>query len=206
MEIELPEPDGFLEHGLIGTFLSYTPTASNPQEALYTEAKVRQAIAAAVAKEREACANFLQELEAMLEAVGAGGVSAQRVTQGKGHIEQDLKTVAAPVCETDAQEPVAWRYQTSTGWHATTDASAALRISKHHAIEPMYTAPQPQADGRDAQRYRWLIDYFISDRVDLDDAIVAAKTSEDIAKIIDAAIAKATGRADSVDGSQKVTP
>jgi hypothetical protein len=52
-------------------------------------------------------------------------------------------------------------------------------------------APQPQADGRDAQRYRWLIDYFISDRVDLDDAIVAAKTSEDIAKIIDAAIAAA---------------
>ena len=53
----------------------------------------------------------------------------------------------------------------------------------------LYEAPQPQADARDAQRYRWLIDYFISDRVDLDDAIVAAKTSEDIAKIIDAAIA-----------------
>ena len=27
--IELPEPDGFLEHGAIGTFLSYTGNASN---------------------------------------------------------------------------------------------------------------------------------------------------------------------------------
>lgn len=62
MEIELPEPDGFLEHGFIGTFLSYMPTASNPQEALYTEAKVRQAIAAAVAKEREACAKLCEEM------------------------------------------------------------------------------------------------------------------------------------------------
>ena len=61
--------------------------------------------------------------------------------------------------------------------------AAAEAAHKQHA--------QPQADGRDAQRYRWLIDYFISDRVDLDDAIVAAKTSEDIAKIIDAAIAAA---------------
>lgn len=80
----------------------------------------------------------IQELEAMLESIGASGVSAQRVTQEDGHI---------------AQEPAGWRYQTSTGWHATTDASAALRVSKHHAIEPMYTAPQPQADARDAERW-----------------------------------------------------
>lgn len=46
----------------------------------------------------------VQELEAMLEAVGAGGVSAQRVTQGKDHIEQPLEMVAAPVV---LPEPVA---------------------------------------------------------------------------------------------------
>lgn len=171
----------------------------------------------------------------------------------------------APQPQAVDQAPVAWRYQTPTGWHATTDAAAANRVSAHHPTEPLYAAPQPQADaldterldwlieqgcshgvvyeldksfwivwldghdahkdkhqigrhhtareaidaaiaaaeaahkrhaqpqadGRDAQRYRWLIDYFISDRVDLDDAIVAAKTSEDIAKIIDAAIAAA---------------
>lgn len=50
-------------------------------------------------------------------------------------------------------------------------------------------APQPQADALDAARYRWLIDYLISDRVDLDDAIDAAKSPEEISKIIDAAIA-----------------
>ena len=33
----------------------------------------------------------------MLEAVGAGGVSAQRITQAKDHIERDLKMVAVPV-------------------------------------------------------------------------------------------------------------
>ena len=38
----------------------------------------------------------IQELEAMLESIGAGGVSAQRITQGKDHIEQPLKMVAAP--------------------------------------------------------------------------------------------------------------
>lgn len=37
-----------------------------------------------------------QELEAMLDAVGAGGVSAQRVTQAADHIAQDRKMVAAP--------------------------------------------------------------------------------------------------------------
>ncbi len=92
-------------------------------------------IATAATKELATKSERIQELEAMLESVGAGGVSAQRVTQAADHI---------------AQEPVAWRYQTSTGWHATTDASAALRVSKHHAIEPMYEAPQPQADALDA--------------------------------------------------------
>lgn len=38
----------------------------------------------------------VQELEAMLDAVGAGGVSAQRVTQAADHIEQPLEMVAAP--------------------------------------------------------------------------------------------------------------
>ena len=40
-----------------------------------------------------------------------------------------------------AAEPVAWRYQTPTGWHATTDARAAMRVSSHHQVELLYTAP-----------------------------------------------------------------
>ncbi len=51
-----------------------------------------------------------------------------------------------------AAQPVAWRYQTPTGWHATTDASAALRVKQNHPIEPLFSAPQPQAeDARDAE-------------------------------------------------------
>lgn len=38
----------------------------------------------------------VQELEGMLEAVGAGGVSAQRITQAADHIEQPIEMVAAP--------------------------------------------------------------------------------------------------------------
>lgn len=42
--------------------------------------------------------------------------------------------------------PVAWRYQTPTGWHATTDAAAAMRIRAHCPIEPLYVfAAAPKA-------------------------------------------------------------
>ena len=70
----------------------------------------------AAAAEREACANFLQELEAMLEAVGAGGVSAQRIRQESDHIEQPIEMVAAPVV---LPEPVAAQTRLvggSTNW------------------------------------------------------------------------------------------
>ena len=59
----------------------------------------------------------------------------------------------APQPQAVDQAPVAWRYQTPTGWHATTDAAAANRVSAHHPIEPLYAAPQPQADARDAERW-----------------------------------------------------
>jgi len=60
--------------------------------------------------------------------------------------EQLMHDYARAAVEADRQrrgEPVAWRYKTSTGWHATTDAAKALRVADHHAIEPLYSAPQP---------------------------------------------------------------
>ena len=83
-----------------------------------------------------------QELEAMLEAVGAGGVSAQRVTQAKDHIERDLKMVAA-------QEPFGYFKAEPFGWRdcAETDEGAIA----------LYEAPQPQADALDTERLDWLI-------------------------------------------------
>lgn len=82
-----------------------------------------------------------QELEAMLDAVGAGGVSAQRITQAADHIAQDRKMVAA-------QEPFGYFKAEPFGWRdcAETDEGAIA----------LYDAPQPQADARDAERYRFL--------------------------------------------------
>jgi len=52
-----------------------------------------------------------------------------------------------------AGEPVAWRYQTATGWHATTDAGKALAVKEHHPIEALYTAPQAGAETRPLSQY-----------------------------------------------------
>lgn len=78
-----------------------------------------------------------QELEAMLESIGAGGVSAQRVTQAEDHIAQDRKMVAV-------QEPFGYFKAEPFGWRdcAETDEGAVA----------LYEAPQPQADARDAQQ------------------------------------------------------
>jgi hypothetical protein len=35
-------------------------------------------------------------------------------------------------------EPVAWRYETPTGWHATADAGKAHRVDAHHKTHPLY--------------------------------------------------------------------
>ena len=59
-----------------------------------------------------------------------------------------LATATGLTAQEVDQSPVAWRYQTSTGWHATTDAAAANRVRAHHTVEPLYAAPQ-QADARD---------------------------------------------------------
>lgn len=84
----------------------------------------------------------IQELEAMLEAVGAGGVSAQRIRQEPDHITQPRKMVAA-------QEPFGYFKAEPFGWRdcAETDEGAIA----------LYEAPQPQADAGDTERLDWLI-------------------------------------------------
>jgi hypothetical protein len=96
-------------------------------------------------------------------------------------VRELLAEAACTKSQTVAQEPFGYFKRDSYGWmDCSKDTEGAVAL---------YEAPQPQADARDAQRYRWLIDYFISDRVDLDDALVAAKSTDEISKIIDAAIA-----------------
>ena len=73
------------------------------------------------------------------EAVGAGGVSGPLINRTS--------------LSANAGEPVAWRYLTPTGWHATTDVSAALRIRSHHDVDPLYAAPPTaQAEGWTAEQ------------------------------------------------------
>ena len=81
------------------------------------------------------------KLEKMLESIGAGGVSAQRITQAADHIEQHLEMVAA-------QEPFGYFKAEPFGWRDCAETD--------EVVIALYDAPQPQADARDAQRYRWL--------------------------------------------------
>ena len=135
----------------------------------------------------------IQELEAMLESIGAGGVSAQRVTQGKGHIAQDSKMVAA-------QEPFGYFKAEPFGWRdcAETDEGAIA----------LYEAPQQQADALEAA-----VDMLDTARTDLEmlrKALgVAVEPHQTLAdRMIEAAMAKKP-QADARDadrwGSEPVT-
>lgn len=48
------------------------------------------------------------------------------------------------------------------------------------------TAEEASANASDAVLYRWLVQYLIGPRTDLDDAIVAAKTKDEYDAILDA--------------------
>jgi hypothetical protein len=82
-----------------------------------------------------------QELEAMLEAVGAGGVSAQRVTQGKDHIAQDRKMAPVTVV---LPEPVAVqiRYIKEERWRTIALVLYDLYAGDEYERRYIYTEQQ----------------------------------------------------------------
>lgn len=83
----------------------------------------------------------IQELEAMLESVGAGGVSAQRVTQAKDHIEQPIEMVTAPVV---LPEPVAVqiRYIKEERWRTIAVVLYDLFAGDEYERRYIYTEQQ----------------------------------------------------------------
>ncbi len=94
---------------------------------------------ARAAKELRRLHARVQKLEAVLDAVCAGGVSAQRVTQK-----------AAPVVP---PEPLCWVNEDELPESMSQEAYTALfPYSKVDTVRlfPIFAAPQPQADGRDA--------------------------------------------------------
>ena len=117
----------------------------------------------------------IQELEAMLEAVGAGGVSAQRIRQESDYITQPRKMFAV-------REPFGYFKAEPFGWRdcAETDEGAIA----------LYEAPQPQADALDAQRYRWLRDEWLGNEPEAIN-MERAKGQRGLDAAIDAAIAAA---------------
>ena len=116
-----------------------------------------------------------QELEAMLDAVGAGGVSAQRIRQESDYITQPRKMVAV-------REPFGYFKAEPFGWRdcAETDEGAIA----------LYEAPQPQADALDAERYRWLRDEWLGNEPEAIN-MECAKGQRGLDAAIDAAIAAA---------------
>lgn len=119
----------------------------------------------------------VQELEGMLESIGAGGVSAQRIRQESDYITQPRKMLAV-------REPFGYFKAEPFGWRecAETDEGAIA----------LYEAPQPQADGRDAQRYRWLRDEWLGNEPEAIN-MERAKGQRGLDAAIDAAIAAAKG-------------
>lgn len=81
---------------------------------------------AIAAKELRRLHARVQELEAMLDSVGAGGVSAQRVTQGKDHVAQPLEMVSAPVVLPDG-----WTIVPVEPTPPMMEAGATERITPH---------------------------------------------------------------------------
>jgi hypothetical protein len=112
-----------------------------------------------------------------------------------------------PAPQPEAQEPVAWQSRTRPTWGANTSPwspwepctkgqaedywKTPLLHDWAYEARALYTAPQAapvaQGDAEDAARYRWLVDYLISDRYYLDDAIIARDSKQELDDVIDAA-------------------
>ena len=96
-----------------------------------------------------------QELEAMLDALGAGGVSAQRVMQGKDHIAQPTQMATTTVVLPEPVGTVGAAPGTS-GFTLTVFEAARVPVgtniyTEQQVRELLATGSQPQADARDAE-------------------------------------------------------
>ena len=120
---------------------------------------------------------------------------------------QDVRWRGRTAPQQEAQEPVAWQSRTRPTWGANTSPwshwepctkgqaedywKTPLLHDWAYEARALYTAPQAapvaQADAEDAARYRWLVDYLISDRYYLDDAIIACDSKQELDDVIDAA-------------------
>lgn len=66
--------------------------------------------------------------------------------------------------------------------------STEIQDDVRRVLESYTPHPVITKDAQDAQRYRFVIAYLVSERTDLDNAIVAATEPDEITKVIDAAM------------------
>ncbi|MBB3256908.1 hypothetical protein [Paraburkholderia sp. WP4_3_2] len=76
--------------------------------------------------------------------------------------KRNAEKIAAALASDAAGAPVAWRYHTPTGWHATTDEGKVLRVSDHHEVQPLYAAPVAPAAAAlfQARVQPWMMECF----------------------------------------------
>jgi hypothetical protein len=114
-------------------------------------------------------------------------------------IEFAREVEAAILAKLREQEPVVWKWEVRESSaiqkrrgirsNVYVENPESLGISMddtYYKWTLLYT--HPSADAQDAARYRFAIEYLVSNRTDLDDAIVAAVKPEDITKVIDTAL------------------
>jgi hypothetical protein len=83
-----------------------------------------------------------QHLDAVLRASGSA-LRNYSLEKPKAEMRAAVRAIIAQArAEWEAElVPVAWRYQTPTGWHATTDAGKALVMRDYHPVEALTAIP-----------------------------------------------------------------
>ena len=127
---------------------------------------------AIAAKELRRLHTRVEELEAMLDAVGAGGVSAQRVTQGKDHTEQQVRELLATGSQPQADALDAQRW---LDYLIRNQARVCNNLDEYEGDEDCADCGY-WLEFTDSNSQRWVqIGVFKNPRDAIDAAIVAAK-------------------------------
>ena len=124
----------------------------------------------------------IADLEAQLEAIGAGGVSGPLI--GQPQAMPDLSQLT----ERGAK---AWAGVDAQGLREGFTAADMATVSAQGFRDGVASVSAQAADSvlEDAALWHWLAEYLVGTRTDLDDEIVACETVNDLRKLVDAALA-----------------
>lgn len=82
----------------------------------------------------------MPEFDAMLDHIYEYGTASEGIIDRANAFARAI--IAQARAELIAElKPVAWRYQTPTGWHTTADAGKAVVLREYHPVEPLAIIP-----------------------------------------------------------------